>query len=107
MATESPAATDIANRAQTKPERDTDCARPLTTQEHRSASDDILAYADQFAAIEEFADKAASYWRSIGEAAYRADLRTIEIHCRQVSVLTRAAFSTVKGLVAEGEKARA
>ena len=92
-ATDRPAATDIANRAQTKSESD--------------ASDDILACVDRFAAIEEFADKAASYWRSIGEAAYRADLRTIEIHCRQVSVLTRAAFATVKGLVAEGEKAQA
>jgi hypothetical protein len=54
--------------------------------------------ADRFAAIEDFADKAASYWRSIAEAAYRGDLRTIETHCRHVRVLTLAAFSTVKGL---------
>ena len=53
---------------------------------------------DRFAAIEELADKAASYWRSIGEAAYRADLRTIETHCSQVRILTLAAFSTVKTL---------
>ena len=59
--------------------------------------------ADRFAAIEDFADKAASYWRSIAEAAYRGDLRAIEIHCRQV-VLTLAAFSTVKGLGADGPK---
>jgi len=60
--------------------------------------------ADRFAAIEDFADKAASYWRSIAEAAYRGDLRAIEIHCRQVRVLTPAAFSTVKGLGADGPK---
>jgi hypothetical protein len=54
--------------------------------------------ADRFAAIEDFADKAANYWRSIAEAAYRGDLRTIETHCRHVRVLTLAAFSTVKGL---------
>jgi hypothetical protein len=54
--------------------------------------------ADRFAAIEDFADKAASYWRSIAEAAYRGDLRTIETHCRHVRVLTLAASSTVKGL---------
>jgi hypothetical protein len=53
---------------------------------------------DRFAAIEEFADKAASYWRSIGEAAYRADLFTVEIHCRQVRLLTLGAFATVKAL---------
>jgi hypothetical protein len=108
-AEENPAATAIADRAQTKPERDTDSARPLTTQEHRSASDDVRWLSapqtvasdhddDRFAAIEEFAEKAGSYWRSIGEAAYRADLRTIETHCRQVRVLTLAVFSTVKGL---------
>ena len=60
--------------------------------------------ADRFAAIEDFADKAASYWRSIAEAAYRGDLRTIETHCRHVRVLTLAAFSTVKGLGADGPK---
>jgi hypothetical protein len=54
--------------------------------------------ADSFAAIEDFADQAASYWRSIAEAAYRGDLRTIETHCRHVRVLTLAAFSTVKDL---------
>ena len=53
---------------------------------------------DRFAAIEEFADKAASYWRSIGEAAFRADLPTLETHCRQVRLLTLATFQTVKEL---------
>ena len=54
--------------------------------------------ADRFAAIEDFADKAASYWRPIAEAAYRGDLRAIETHCRHVRVLALAALSTVKGL---------
>jgi hypothetical protein len=57
--------------------------------------------ADRFVAIEEFADRAASIWRSIAEGAYRGDLATIEFHCRQVAVLTRATFVTVKGLGAE------
>ena len=62
--------------------------------------------ADRFAAIEDFADKAASYWRSIAEAAYRGDLRTIETHCGHVRLLTLATFSTVKGLGAgpDGEE---
>jgi hypothetical protein len=59
---------------------------------------------DRFAAVEEFAEKAASYWRSIAEAAYRGDLRTIEIHCRQIRILTLAAFSTVKTLGTNGPK---
>ncbi len=52
----------------------------------------------RFAAIAEFADKASSYWRSIGEAAYRGDRATLEIHCRQVRLSTIAVFQTVKEL---------
>jgi hypothetical protein len=63
--------------------------------------------ADRFAAIEDFADKAASYWRSIAEAAYRGDLQTIENHCRHVRLLTLAAFSTVKGLGAGPDREEA
>jgi hypothetical protein len=56
---------------------------------------------DRFAAIEQVADKAASYWRSIAEAAYRGDRLTVEVHCRQVAAVTRAAFETVRQLSAE------
>jgi hypothetical protein len=56
---------------------------------------------DRYAAIEEFADRAASFWRSIAEAAYRGDRLTVEIHCRQVAAVTRTAFATVKQLGGE------
>jgi hypothetical protein len=56
---------------------------------------------DRFEAIWEFADKAASYWRSIAEAAYRGDRLTLETHCRQVRFLTLATFQTVKELGGE------
>jgi len=63
---------------------------------------------DRLAAIEEFADKAASYWRSIAEAAYRGDRLTVAVHCRQVAAVTREAFQAVKTLGAEtGDKSRA
>jgi hypothetical protein len=62
---------------------------------------------DRFTEIEELADQAASFWRSIAEAAYRGDRLTLEVHCRQVSLVTRAAFQAVKQLSAEAaEKAR-
>jgi hypothetical protein len=63
---------------------------------------------ERFAAIEEFADKAASYWRSIAEAAYRRDRLTVEVHCRHVGLVTREAFQTVKTLGVEaGAESRA
>ena len=63
---------------------------------------------DRFAMIEELAEKASSYWRSIAEAAYRGDRLTVEVHCRQVSLVTRAAFQTVKILGTEaGAESRA
>jgi hypothetical protein len=52
----------------------------------------------RFDAIAEFADLAVSYWRSIAEAAIRGEKTTIEVHCRQVSAVTREAFATVKAL---------
>jgi hypothetical protein len=56
---------------------------------------------DRFAAIEELADQAASFWRSIAEAAFRGDRLTVTVHCRQVALVTRAAFSVAKSLGAE------
>lgn len=56
---------------------------------------------DRFDAIAEMADLAASYWRSIAEAAARGEKLTIETHCRQVAAVTREAFATVKGLGGE------
>ena len=51
-----------------------------------------------FDAIAEFANLAASYWRSIEEAALRGERLTLEVHCRQVSAVTKEAFATVKTL---------
>jgi hypothetical protein len=50
----------------------------------------------RFDAIAEFAGLAASYWLSIEQAAMRQEQLTIETHCRQVSAVTRQAFSVVK-----------
>jgi hypothetical protein len=52
----------------------------------------------RFDAIAEFADLAASYWRSIAEAASRGERLTVETHCRQVAAVTRETFATVKTL---------
>jgi hypothetical protein len=53
---------------------------------------------DRFDTIQDFADKQISLWLSVREAAYRRERSTLEIHCRAISVLTRATFQTVKGL---------
>jgi sorbitol-specific phosphotransferase system component IIA len=52
----------------------------------------------RFEAIAELADLAASYWRSIAEAALRGEQLTLEVHCRQVAAVTRETFATVKSL---------
>jgi hypothetical protein len=52
----------------------------------------------RFDAVVEFADLAASYWRSAAEAAIRGDRTTLEVHCRQLTALTRETFATVKEL---------
>jgi hypothetical protein len=62
--------------------------------ERRVAAVDRL----RFGAIEELADLASSYWRSVAEAAARGERVAIEIHCRQVAAVTREAFGTVKAL---------
>jgi hypothetical protein len=65
---------------------------------------DALDFA-RFDAIEQYADLAASYWRSVAEAASRGEGLTIEVHCKQIAAVTREAFATVKELA--GEKAAA
>jgi hypothetical protein len=65
-----------------------------------SAPQTVAGVCDDFryAAVEELADRNASYWRSIAEAAFRRERLTVEIHCRQVAATTRAAFATVREL---------
>ena len=46
----------------------------------------------------ELSDRAASYWRSVSEAAWRGDLRTVEVHCQQVAAVSKEAFRAVKEL---------
>jgi hypothetical protein len=53
---------------------------------------------DRFETIVEWADKQISLWISIREAAYRRERSTLELHCEQIRVLTRATFQTVKTL---------
>jgi sorbitol-specific phosphotransferase system component IIA len=52
----------------------------------------------RFDAVAEYADLAASYWRSAAEAAFRGDRTTLEVHCKQLAAVTREAFKTVKEL---------
>jgi hypothetical protein len=52
----------------------------------------------RFCTVEELADQAASYWRSIAEAASRGEKLTCEVHCRQISRVTRECFALVKAL---------
>jgi hypothetical protein len=52
----------------------------------------------RFDAIAQFAEIAASYWRSIAEAAFRGERLTLSVHCRQVAAVTRETFALVKTL---------
>jgi hypothetical protein len=56
--------------------------------------------------IERLADRAASYWRSAAEAAFRDDRNTLNVHCTQIALVTREAFRLVKALSAAGERAQ-
>ena len=49
----------------------------------------------------ELADRAASYWRSIAEAAERGECLTLVRHCRQAGAVTCEAFELVKTIGAE------
>jgi hypothetical protein len=55
----------------------------------------------RYDAIVELADLAASYWRSVAEAAFRGEQLTIEVHCRQIAAVTKEAFATVKAGLAQ------
>jgi hypothetical protein len=52
----------------------------------------------RFDEIASMAERAASYWLSIGLAAERNDALTVIVHCRQVAAVTREAFALVKEL---------
>jgi hypothetical protein len=59
-------------------------------------------------AIIEFADLAASYARSVSEAAWRADYDTSRVHLAQLRLTVIAALQTLKEIAPiEGEKAEA
>ena len=49
-----------------------------------------------FEELIEHADKAASYCRSIGEAAYRGDQLTVEVHIKQLRAVCLAMIKTYK-----------
>jgi hypothetical protein len=46
----------------------------------------------------DLSEQAASLWRSVTEAAWRGDLRTMEVHCQQIVIVSKEAFRTVKEL---------
>lgn len=57
--------------------------------------------------IEQLADRAASYWRSIAEAGARGETMTIAVHLRQVRLVTFHVHELVKQFSSIGEPARA
>jgi hypothetical protein len=59
-----------------------------------------LDYA-RFETIAELSETAASYWRFVTLAAMRGERLTVETHCRQLALVTREAFQTVKALGSE------
>ena len=68
---------------------------PYDPHENRTvAALDFLRF-DEIAGL---ADRAASYWRSIAEAAERGEHLTIVRHCRQASAVTCEAFELVRAL---------
>jgi hypothetical protein len=48
--------------------------------------------------IIEFAARAESLWRSVAEADFRGDLLTMQVHCRQISSISREVFRTIREL---------
>lgn len=60
-----------------------------------------------FDEIEQLADKAASYWRSIAEASFRGDAMTVGVHLRQVRLVTFHVHEIVKQFGRGSEAARA
>jgi hypothetical protein len=50
--------------------------------------------------IIEFAARAESLWRSVADAAFRGELLTMRVHCRQISSISREVFRTVRELSA-------
>ncbi len=60
-----------------------------------------------FDEIEQLADKAASYWRSIAEAAARGEAMTIAVHLRQARLVTFHVHEIVKQFGDNREAARA
>ena len=63
-----------------------------------SALDDVKAVLRNqgFEELIENADQAASYCRSIGEAAYRGDALTVGVHLKQLRALVVAMIKTFK-----------
>ncbi|MFZ0601400.1 MAG: hypothetical protein WAN05_08585 [Roseiarcus sp.] len=59
-----------------------------------------------FDEIEQSADKAASIWRSIAEAAFRRDAMTVAVHLRQARLVTFHVHEIVKQF-GRGSEARA
>jgi len=61
--------------------------------------------AERYEALWLFSEKAASLWLSLGEASFRADREALNFHCRQIAVLTKGVFATVKSLEPESRRA--
>jgi hypothetical protein len=60
-----------------------------------------------FDEIQQLADRAASYWRSIAEAGARGEAMTIAVHLRQVRLVTFHVHEVVNQFGSSSEAARA
>lgn len=71
-----------------------------------SAPQTVGVVLDQLTAdhVLELADRAASLWRSVAEAAWRGDVGVMRFHCQQVSAVTREAFASVRELGAGSDQ---
>jgi hypothetical protein len=67
-----------------------------------SAMDPLL-----FDEIEQLANRASSYWRSIAEAAARGEAMTTAVHLRQARLVAFEVHELVKQFGGSSQKARA
>jgi hypothetical protein len=77
-------------------------AKPLSAPTHEALAN---AFDDErFDALVDMAAYEISLWRSVYEAAYRRERKTIGSTCEQIRAHTKATFETARLLVGDGKK---
>jgi len=77
---------------------------PATESTAAEPSTDARAFADDraFAEIEDLAERCASYWRSVAEAAFRREPVAMAVPLRQARLVTREVVEIAATIFAEG-----